>query len=107
MSISSAKRQYRQQKGAGQGNEERDKNVIFIRDLALIYKWDNMELVDTLAEASEEDPLAVSKMVRLILGNEKRKLYDSLRTEDGRVPVEAVSNALKEIFESFGEKGKN
>ena len=68
---------------------------------------DNMELVDTLAEASEEDPLAVSKMVRLILGNEKRKLYDSLRTEDGRVPVEAVSNALKEIFESFGEKGKN
>ena len=68
---------------------------------------DNMELVDTLAEASEEDPLAVSKMIRLILGNEKRKLYDSLRTEDGRVPVEAVSNALKEIFESFGEKGKN
>ena len=68
---------------------------------------DNMELVDTLAEASEEDPLAVSKMVRLILGNEKRKLYDSLRTEDGRVPVEAVSNALKEIFESFGGKGKN
>ena len=68
---------------------------------------DNMELVDTLAEASEEDPLAVSKMVRLILGNEKRKLYDSLRTEDGRVPVEAVSIALKEIFESFGEKGKN
>lgn len=68
---------------------------------------DNMELVDTLAEASEEDPLAVSRMVRLILGSEKGKLYDSLRTEDGRVPVEAVSIALKEIFESFGEKGKN
>ena len=68
---------------------------------------DNMELVDTLAEASDEDPLVVSKMVRLILGDERKKLYDSLRTEDGRVPVESVSDALKDIFEAFGEKGKN
>ncbi len=69
---------------------------------------DNMELVDTLAEASDEDPLAVSRMIKLILGTEGRKqLYDSLRTEDGRVPVTDVSNSLKEIFEALGEKGKN
>lgn len=68
---------------------------------------DNMELVDTLAEASESDPLAVSRMIKIILGDKKKALYDSLRTEDGRVPVEAVSDALKEIFEAFGEKGKN
>lgn len=69
---------------------------------------DNMELVDTLADAAGDDPLAVSKMIKLVLGNEnKKKLYDSLRTEDGRVPVAAVSDALKEIFEAFGEKGKN
>lgn len=69
---------------------------------------DNMELVDTLEEAADEDPLAVSKMVKIILGKEKRKqLYDSLRTEDGRVPVAGVSDAIKEIFEAFGEKAKN
>lgn len=69
---------------------------------------DNMELVDVLADAAGDDPLAVSKMIRLVLGNEnKRKLYDKLRTEDGRVPVTAVSDALKEIFESFGDVGKN
>lgn len=69
---------------------------------------DNMELVDTLAEASDEDPLAVSRMIKIVLGEEKRKqLYDSLRTQDGRVPVAGVSDALKEIFEAFGEKAKN
>lgn len=69
---------------------------------------DNMELVDALAEADGEDTLAVSKIARMILGKEKRKqLYDYLRTEDGRVPVEAVSNSIKEIFDSFGDKGKN
>lgn len=69
---------------------------------------DNMELVDALTEASDEDPLAVSRIIKIVLGKEKRKqLYDSLRTEDGRVPVESVSNALKEIFEAFGEKAKN
>lgn len=69
---------------------------------------DNMELVDTLAEAADEDPLAVSRMVKLILGTEgRKKLYESLRTEDGRVPVAKVSDSVKEIFEAFGEKGKN
>ena len=69
---------------------------------------DNMELVDTLAEAADDDPLAVSRMTKLVLGTEgRKKLYDSLRTEDGRVPVAAVSDAIKEIFEAFGEKGKN
>lgn len=69
---------------------------------------DNMELVDTLAEAADEDPLAVSRMVKLVLGAENRKkLYDHMREKDGRVPVAQVSDALKEIFEAFGEKGKN
>ena len=35
-----------------------------------------------------------------------KKLYDHLRTEDGRVPVVALSNALGELMESF-RAGKN
>ena len=34
------------------------------------------------------------------------KLYDHLRTEDGRVPVVALSDALGELMESF-RAGKN
>lgn len=68
---------------------------------------DNMELIDALAEMSDENPLEVSKVCSMVLGDSKKALYDHLRTEDGRVPVTEVSKSIKEIFESFGEKGKN
>lgn len=67
----------------------------------------NMELVDALAEMQEENPLQISAVCRLVLGKAQRKaLYDHLRTEDGRVPVVALSNALGELMESF-RAGKN
>lgn len=67
---------------------------------------DNMELVDAIAGV-EESPIAVSKVIELLLGKEQRKaLYASLRTEDGRVPVKAVSDALVEIFNA-GQPIKN
>ena len=43
----------------------------------------------------------------MLLGENKKALYDYLRTEDGRVPVAEISKSIKEIFESFGESGKN
>lgn len=68
----------------------------------------NMELVDALADCADDNPFAVSKAVKLLLGNDLRqKLYDHLRTEDGRVPMEEVSVAVSEIFAAFGSKGKN
>ncbi|MCI5822556.1 MAG: hypothetical protein MR010_05955 [Lachnospiraceae bacterium] len=68
---------------------------------------DNMELVDALAEMTDDNPLEVSKVCSMVLKENKKALYDYIRTEDGRVPVSEVSNCIKEIFESFGEKGKN
>ncbi len=68
---------------------------------------DNMELVDAIAEV-EENPVAVSRVIRMLLGDHQRKaLYDSLRTEDGRVPVAALTQALVEIFTSVGNPAKN
>lgn len=68
---------------------------------------DNMELLDAIVEA-EENPLAVSKVVQLLLGNEQRKqLYDHLRTEKGNVPIMAVSRAVAEIFRGSGQEVKN
>lgn len=65
----------------------------------------NFELVDAMAELTEQDnPLAISRVVLLLLGKEERKrLYAHLRDEKGLVPAEAVSNALAEIFKSIGE----
>ena len=60
---------------------------------------DNMELLDAVVDA-DENPLAVSKIVKLLLGEDQRRaLYDHLRDESGRVPVLSVSNAVAEIFQ--------
>lgn len=65
----------------------------------------NMELLDALAEAEDENPLRISKVLRLLLGDEQRKeLYGHLREENGRVPVEAVMTELKEILANDGSK---
>lgn len=68
---------------------------------------DNMELVDAVAE-SEENPTAVSQVCLLLLGKaQRRRLYDHLRTPDGRVPVEQVTASVVEIFNVCGRPGKN
>ena len=68
---------------------------------------DNMELLDAIAE-SEENLTGISRACVLLLGKTgRRQLYDHLREEDGRVPGETGSQALVEIFQSCGNKGKN
>lgn len=69
---------------------------------------DDMELVDAMAEAQEDNPLKFSKAVRLLLGEEQRKkLYEIIKAEKGRVSVDAVSAAFVEIMQALGEQGKN
>lgn len=69
-------------------------------------RLDNMELVDALAEA-QENPLKIGTVVTLLLGSEqKKKLYDHLRLEDGTVPSGRVSEEIVEIFNSC-KAGKN
>ena len=66
---------------------------------------DNMELIDAIAD-SGDDPTQISKVIRLLLGKEQRKrLYEHLRTEDGRVPVEAAMSEIQDQFN--GENQKN
>ena len=69
---------------------------------------DDMELLDAMAEAEGGDALKVSKVMLKVLGKEQRDaLYEHLRNEAGRVPVEAAMNALVEILNNAGEEGKN
>lgn len=68
---------------------------------------DNMELVDAIGEA-DTNPLAVVRVFNMLLGEEqKQRLYNYLRNEEGRVPVKAAAEALAEIFKAAGQKGKN
>jgi len=69
---------------------------------------DDMELIDAMAASQGEDPTQISTVVYKIFGADQRKrLYDHLRTEDGRVPVTDVANIITEIIESIGDDGKN
>ena len=69
---------------------------------------DNMELIDAMAEAQEDDPGKFSKATLLLLGKEERKrLYDHLRADDGRVPIQSVADSFVEIFQALGDQGKN
>ena len=63
-----------------------------------VERLDNMELIDALAEL-EDNPLQMSTVITLLLGKEdKKRLYDHVRTEDGMVPSEEVEKELGEIF---------
>lgn len=69
---------------------------------------DNMELLELMVEVQNGNPAALIPSFRMILGDEQRKaLYDHLRTEDGRVPVKAAAEAFAEIVNAAKNKGKN
>lgn len=72
---------------------------------------DNMELVDALTELEDSgatNSMAMSRVAAMVLGKEQRKrLYDHHREEDGRVPVAAVYEDIGEIFTAFGQQAKN
>ena len=66
---------------------------------------DNMELVDALAELEDGNPLALSRIVRLVMGDSRKALYDFCRGEDGVAPTTVGSQELMEIIQQVG--GKN
>lgn len=62
-------------------------------------RTDNMELIDALADIDDGNLLAVSKVLTLLLGPEqKKKMYDFVRTEDGIVSAQTVSEMIVEIL---------
>ena len=65
----------------------------------------DMELLDAIAEV-DENPLKLSKVIRLVLGDQKAAFYDHYRTENGKVPVDVISAAFVEIL-STSNQGKN
>lgn len=63
----------------------------------------NYELLEAIGEI-DDNPLAISKVVNLLLGKEKTKeLKDHVRKENGIVPVDKLTDEITEIFESHKE----
>ena len=66
----------------------------------------DMEMLDNLVEA-EENPAYIGKIIGLMLGKEQKKdLYDHLRDENGKVPIEKTATCLIEFFNAIKD-GKN
>ena len=69
---------------------------------------EDMEFVDALAETGNDNPLAFSNVCAMLFGKEQRKrLYDFLRGDDGRVHITAVSDCIREVMDAIGDAGKN
>ena len=68
---------------------------------------DDAELLDALGGMKDGDVFDMGRLAQRLLGNAgRKKLYDHLRTPEGRVPVAAVATALGELLNSF-TTGKN
>lgn len=57
----------------------------------------NYELVEAIAE-SDENPLLLPKVVKLLLGDQAEKLKDHVRDEDGIVSTEKMMVEIQDIF---------
>ncbi len=65
----------------------------------------DMEVLDLVVRIDGGDALAYSPFLTKLLGKEnKARLYDHVREEDGRVPIEKVAAEVGEILEQAGEK---
>lgn len=68
----------------------------------------DQEFLDALSEAEDGDSLKVSKALRLLLGEDQRKrLYDYLRNDKGKVPIKDVMEAFSDILANDGTGAKN
>lgn len=63
----------------------------------------NYELLEVLVDV-DENPILMPKLLVMLMGKEEKdKLIDFLRIEDGTVPSDKVAETIAEIFEEVGE----
>lgn len=68
---------------------------------------DDMRLIELMSETME-NPVHFPKLAEKLLGKEQKEaLYQHLETDDGRVPVKAIAEAVTDIFNALGSTGKN
>lgn len=69
--------------------------------------FDDMKLLDSLSDLAKGNPLALTEVLHAVLTPEDiERLYNHVKTAQGRVPVSKVEAELTEIFKNT-KFGKN
>ena len=68
-------------------------------------RFNDMELFDSLVKVEKGDYTELPMVVDKVLGDHKKDLYEHVRGEDGRVPINRVIQEVNEILSGSG--GKN
>ena len=64
----------------------------------------NAEFLEAFAEVQNGDTMKIFDLVKKTLGqDQKQRLYDHIRDEDGCVPTEVLANEFAEIVSTLGE----
>lgn len=58
----------------------------------------DMELFEALCDLDGGDARALVPVCRIVLGEQKKALYEHLRAIHGKVPVDAVSEEISDIL---------
>lgn len=68
----------------------------------------DMEIIDLALEADEDEQnqlIIYGKLIRKILPDDtKKRLYDHIRDESGRVPPDALLSELTDMFNDINKK---
>lgn len=68
---------------------------------------DDIELLEYISGLDERDIRGLMNLIERLLGKEqKKKLYDHLRTEKGHVPASKVLQTITEIFNTASEENQ-
>lgn len=65
---------------------------------------DDMELFEAVTDLQAGNSLAIPIVIRKICGTSKKALYDHCRLESGRVPIQAISDEVSDIFNALNAK---
>ena len=65
---------------------------------------DDMELFEAVADLQGGNTLAIPTVIRKICGEHKKALYDHCRLESGRVPTQAITEEITDIFTALNAK---
>lgn len=67
----------------------------------------DMELFEALCDLDNGDATAVVPVCRIVLGDQKKALYEHLRADNGRVPVTKVSEEIADILTAIRDGKKS
>lgn len=70
--------------------------------------FNDMELFESTVKLEKGDMTELPGFVDKVMGKEtKKRFYDHLRTDTGRVPMQTAMDEIRFIIESLGDSKKN